>query len=245
MKNAIIISLMIFISPLAASACFAQTAEIKLNYDFSPELTTNARAIGELKGLLDEYIKMEADPGAALSFDYGTYRKLDAFILRNLKTRSGLTALYMVPAMIFPEDTDLHGKQMSILDYLIDSQSACIQGKMAIIAKAVALEGRGQKKEAVKLLEDKYEVILSIEKDPYFSHFLDELSIKGKEDENVMAIYYTVLSSILIQLGDLEPAAERLERIVKQYPQTSLAASAKKKLESISRAKARPKDNNR
>jgi len=232
MKNLIL--LIIFVNIIFANNCWAITTEITVNYNLTLPLINDQIAINEIKTISSEYNKLISDSNND-SFNDELYNKLDLFIKNHKKSQSSLTALYMISGMCFFKDTAniYQQKGFEMLDYLINNYPNYVQGKISIIVKAISLENQGQRKEAIKLLEDKYEVILSIERDPYHNNFLEELHLNGTDNEFAGAMYYMLLSEFSLKSGEKTKAIDKLEQIVKLYPQTRWAKEAQEKLKQL------------
>ncbi len=211
--------------------CFASNFEVQIDYNLSNKLEYEANAMYEVKLLSNEFKKnIETE-----TFNEELYNKLDLFIKKYKTSLSSLTALQMIAGMCFwPATYDLYSqKGEQILDFITSNYSDYAHGKIAFIAKATALAQKGMKTEAIRLQEDKYEVILSIEKDKNFQYFIDEMNLKNTDDEYLMAGYYNLLGSIYLDIKDNQNASINLNKVIKQYPNIYYAKISQEMLKTI------------
>lgn len=208
---------------------FANTIEIEVNYNLPIELSLNYNNTEEMKILSNEYLKIITDSN---EFDKKFYNKLNKFIINNKTSVDSLSAIYMIIGMcLLDEAYEVYSTSAEKLtDYLINNFSKYIQGKIAILLKATLLERKGLAQEAIQLLEKNYEVILSVEKDPSFYRFLDELNINNNDNKYIMAGYYYKLANIFSKFNDTKNANAYFNKVINQYPETNFAKDAKDKL---------------
>lgn len=234
MLKKILLLTILFLCYLLVIESFANTVEIEINYNLLPELNqdSNTTTTFEIKKLSEEYVKTIRESNA---FNNNLYQKLNLFVKNNKSSINSLSAIYMIIGMCLLDETyELYSKDgEKLLDYLINCYPKYIQGKMAIIMKASFLSKKEMNKEAIQLLENNYEVILSLENNPKFYYLLDELNLKENDHKHIMAGYYYYLANFYYKLNNKNNATIYFNKVINQYPDTDFALNAKEKIKKL------------
>jgi len=209
---------------LAIETCEINTSPVlnsKLIYDKDSSTT--------LRSLSNEYINIFNKQAFDKNFCY----KINSFINSNKHSYSSLSALMILTSMCFLENDDQlysqYGKK--IIEFITTKHSKTAQGKAMILLKAQIQSDEGLKKEALKLLQENYEVILSLENDETYYNYRYEMNFENHDP--IIAEYYFLISKIYFSLNNDDEAIKGYNKLIKLYPNSDAASNAKRALKAI------------
>ncbi len=212
-----------------SNCCQANTIEITIDYNLPTELNYEQISVEKLKIIGAELRKFVIENEV---FNAELYSKLNSFIINNKKSLSSLTALSMIAELCLLNDTyDLYSVGgEKIINYLITDYKKYVHGKIALLAKATLLENQQLRENAIKLLEENYEILISVENDPNFKTLISELNLNGTDVECFSAGYFYKLGYNYEMINDFDNAQKNYNKIIKQFPKTNYAIRAKERL---------------
>lgn len=206
-----------------------ETCEVNTNPVLSSKLVYDKTSSDMLRNLSNEYLKIYNKQ----SFDKNFYQKINSFIDSNKHSYSSLSALLMLTSMCFLENDEAlyseYGKK--IIEYILAKYPTTVQGKIVLLLKAQVQSEEGFRKEALKLLQDNYEVILSVEKDETYKNYTYELNFENHDP--ITAEYLFLLANISFFLNKDDEAIKGFNMLIKLYPNSDAAGNAKRALKAI------------
>lgn len=205
------------------------TCEINTSPILNPKLIFDKNSSEILRNLSQEYSIVYSKQ----SFDKNFYHKINSYIDLNKHSYSSLSALIILASMCFLENDETkyseYGKK--IIDFIISKYPTTIQGRAMLLLKAQIQADEGYRTEALKLLQDNYEVVLSIEKDMAYPNYLYELNFENHDP--IIAEYFFLLANTHYYLSEENEAINFFNTLIKAYPNSEAASNSKRVLKAI------------
>jgi outer membrane protein assembly factor BamD (BamD/ComL family) len=122
-----------------------------------------------------------------------------------------------------------HGKK--IIDFIISKYPTTIQGRVLLVLKAQIQADEGYKTEVLKLLQDNYEVVLSIEKYKAYPNYLYELNFENNDP--IIAEYFFLLANTHYYLNEENEAIKIFNTLITSYPNSEATSNSKRVIKAI------------
>lgn len=202
----------------------AQTVEINITNLLNQTLKYDDNASKKITEIATEYILKVRDSN---QFNPELYKKIENFTKQHYDSYAALSALLITTAMCFLEDTyDIYYPSgIQILEYIIKHYPKTVQCKYAIYSKAIIKKEEGNTEEALKILQENYEVIISMDQDPNFLRMMAELGNKNIT-EKFASSYFLLLGVVYFDMGNTIEATNIMQKIIKDYPNSNACKDA-------------------
>lgn len=213
----------------------AATIEINVLKIIKPHVKNNESASKKIEELSGEYNNIRNNN----QFNNALYKKIEEFIIKYPDTTASISALLLTASMCFLEETyELYSNEgVKILDYIISHYPNTAHYKYSLYSKALIKKEEGHPDEALKLLLDNYEVIISIDNDNNYIKMMKELG-NTNITEKFSSEYYLILGMAYFDLNNINDCVKIMNKIINDFPGTNASKDAKRIIDTINKLSA-------
>jgi outer membrane protein assembly factor BamD (BamD/ComL family) len=202
----------------------AQTVEINIANLLNKTLKYDETASKKITEISNEYIlKIRTNN----QFSPELYKKIEDFTKQHNDSYAALSALLLTTSMCFLEETyDKYSQSgVKILDHIINNYPQTVHCKYAIYSKVIIKKEEGNTEDALKLLQENYEVILSMDHDPNYLRMMAELG-NPNITEKFASSYFLLLGLLYFDAGNIVESSSIMQKIIKNYPNSNACKDA-------------------